>query len=624
MPDKERFYTFKELCDAISITYASGRNWLKTGKITSQKADGKKLLFSHQYLLGLKRNISSSSGKILKSRRNKKFVCGNKFCLNYILPSSPNYGVISQTVENGRSVSDTEIRAILSDCAVQLLTGVFGADKLPAFEELINDISHKRRNSGKYSFVPDEDTLGVLYVSLLNLRRRKASGIYYTPQQTIREVNGNLFSNGISGRVIDPCCGTGNFLLQLPDSTPPGLVYGSDIDSLAVAMARVNFALKFKADNVAFIKEHITIQNLLHLSANHQYDFVIGNPPWGYDFPSEEKEYLRKHFTSIESACCMTEMALKLLAPEGKLSFVLPESLLHTGKYRAFREHLLHNCSIDSVQYIGEVFDGVQCPGVILELSKRKQGKTVAVSCSNELFTADPVAALSPDGFKLNVKPEEHKIINKLLNNPNCTTLEGKADFALGIVTGNNQKYLSDTRINPLYEPVVRGTDLKKYQIVAVKKFIHYRPELFQQTAPEHIYRTAPKLLYRFISRELVFACDKQGVLSLNSCNTVIPHIEELDIRYIMAVFNSRTAQFFFDKCFNSVKVLRRHLEAIPIPLAEKSIQEKIVSDVEKLSVISGDAVTLYEETDKKIAALYGLDGSEYQIIVAATDKKQR
>ena len=624
MPEDNKFFTLEHLCRILSISIATGRNWIKEGKIAPQQVDGKELLFSHQYLRDLKKSIMYSSGNTLKSRRNKKCVSGSKFYLNYISEFSPNRKAISQVAKGNSGASNIAIRAILADCARQLVTEVFGTEKESAFNELIRDISEKRVNIGKCTFISGEDTLGLLYLSLLGLRRRKVSGIYYTPTSIIREANCELFKTGLSGKVMDPCCGTGNFLLQLPDASDPALIYGSDIDPLAVAVARINFALKFKIDNANFIKEHIFKQNLLHISNEEKYDFIIGNPPWGSDFSAKDSYWIRKNFQSvgrsIESGCCMTEKALSLLAPDGKLAFILPESLLHTQKHSAFRQFLSENCSIDFVKYIGDVFGGVQCPGVIIGLSKRVQQKTIHITRNNDHYVVEADFALVSEGFTFCQKPEERKIIEKMADSSNTVTLKGRATFALGIVTGNNKNSLSDTPLTLKHEPVICGTDIGKYKIGKAKKFLFFEPERFQQTAPEHIYRTSPKLFYRFISKELNFACDWNGVLSLNSCNIVIPHTDDLDIRYIMAVFNSRPAQFFFDT-FNSVKVLRRHLETIPIPLADKNAQEEIIFLVDKITNSTGSTTALYDEADKKIAALYDLSDAEYQTIVAATGK---
>ena len=47
-------------------------------------------------------------------------------------------------------------------------------------------------------------------------------------------------------------------------------------------------------------------------------------------------------------------------------------------------------------------------------------------------------------------------------------------------------------------------------------------------------------------------------------------------MKYIMAILNSRVAQFYFKKRFNSVKVLRSHIEQIPIPFVVKGNRKKL------------------------------------------------
>ena len=144
----------------------------------------------------------------------------------------------------------------------------------------------------------------------------------------------------------------------------------------------------------------------------------------------------------------------------------------------------------------------------------------------------------------------------------------------------------------------MKGSDIYKYRIADSRQYITFRPQEFQQTAPEAIYRAPEKLFYRFINEQLVFAYDDKQRVSLNSCNILIPKIQGLDMKYIMAVLNSRIAQFVFYKKFHSVKVLRTHLEQIPIPLISEEEQERIINVVEKLAneVSVKNKISLYEE----------------------------
>ena len=89
-----------------------------------------------------------------------------------------------------------------------------------------------------------------------------------------------------------------------------------------------------------------------------------------------------------------------------------------------------------------------------------------------------------------------------------------------------------------------------------------------------------------------------------------------------MAVFNARPAQFYFKKQFQSVKVLRSHIEQIPIPTANEKEQEHILTIVEKILTASDTNMiqNWYERLDRMVAQLYGLTMEEYNIIKASTE----
>jgi hypothetical protein len=215
---------------------------------------------------------------------------------------------------------------------------------------------------------------------------------------------------------------------------------------------------------------------------------------------------------------------------------------------------------------------------------------------------------------------EEYAVLNKL-ENCNKTTLKGNADFALGIVTGKNSRYISKTK-QPKYETVVKGSDIYKFRIEPVDRYIRFTPENFQQTAPEKYYRAEEKLIYRFICNQLVFAYDDKQRLSLNSGNILIPKIPGMDMKYILAVLNSKPAQFYFRKRFNSVKVLRAHIEKIPIPIVDSEMQSKVVELTEEIMNCcdDGEVKRLYDELNVRIAEVYGLTDEEFGVVKNATD----
>ena len=192
--------------------------------------------------------------------------------------------------------------------------------------------------------------------------------------------------------------------------------------------------------------------------------------------------------------------------------------------------------------------------------------------------------------------------------------MKGKAKFALGIVTGNNKEYLS-TEKKYDNEIVLKGSDIQRYGMTPSGNYIRFVPESFQQVAPIEMYRAKEKLLYRFISEVPVFAYDDRQTLSLNSCNIVIPNIDGLEMKYVLAILNSSVAAYFISKKFNSVKLLRSHIEQIPIPVVPMDVQVSVIRKVDRIMNSSENTSSLYKDLDSDIMELYGLSTNHSDVI---------
>lgn len=84
-----------------------------------------------------------------------------------------------------------------------------------------------------YVYEPAEDILGLIYISCKNIDSRKATGSYYTPTKIVKKLIEKL-DIASDARILDPCCGTGNFLLQLPAHVRFDQIYGNDTDTISV------------------------------------------------------------------------------------------------------------------------------------------------------------------------------------------------------------------------------------------------------------------------------------------------------------------------------------------------------------------------------------------------------
>jgi hypothetical protein len=384
-----------------------------------------------------------------------------------------------------------------------------------------------------------------------------------------------------------------------------------------------------------------------------------------------KKTYKTASGRSVESFAIFTEKALLTLNKGGKLSFVLPEAALTVKIHKALRKLIISCCNITYLAYLGNVFSNVACPCVILQLLKTGDsintkgmivedlsGSKASLECSSS-FAINSNRKVSADSLSFYCNDEEYSIL-EAMHSPDRVYLKDNAIFALGIVTGSNERFIIDRidgargnsigRRTPLssydindsnnidhkyanipdgYEVVLKGSDISRYHISVPDRFIKFDPQSFQQVADEDVYRQPEKLVYRFINKDLIFAYDKDGMVSLNSCNILIPKLPGLDIKYILAVLNSSPAGFYYKKSFNSVKVLRSHLEQIPIPIVSKDEQAKIIELVDRIMdlemhdppISCADAhfditnMSEYEELDRLIASAYGLSSSQYGCI---------
>ena len=148
----------------------------------------------------------------------------------------------------------------------------------------------------EYIYEASEDILGLIYISCKNIGNRKATGSYYTSTRVVKSLISKLDFQE-SQKILDPCCGTGNFLLQLPEHVTFHSVYGNDIDTVSVKITRLNMALKYNVPITAIYK-HITESDYLINYSSKDFQYIIGNPPWGYEFSEDEKSKLRVLYKS--------------------------------------------------------------------------------------------------------------------------------------------------------------------------------------------------------------------------------------------------------------------------------------------------------------------------------------
>lgn len=643
-----RLITAKQAAEILEISYASIRNWTRYGYL--QPIDMAKRSFLLTDVLNLKKKIADGNIRRLRKRANKVSADRMFAPVEYIEADGNQTLIlalidylISRQVERSVAVfllalnlfcSTEEIycrdlqrilqfpREIFRRSAVYQELYAYYAD-IPAY------IFHEKQDDEVYDYLFNLplptgcEVLGIVYQALTHEGEKARSGSYFTPVEIVKDaVQGNIQKGQ---RVLDPCCGTGQFLLAFARTIDnPENIWGMDLDLNAVRIARLNLLLYYARDfrpNIFHCDtlKHYALQQAVDEPAAH-YDFIATNPPWGADIDGDIVRQLAVVFpeiTSGESFSYFLRGSIALLKDGGTASFILPESLLNVRLHSDIREYILKNCRINKIEYLGRRFQHVFSSVIRIDIQKStplyddENAADVLVRFPDKEYRISQKRFLNNPGFVIDIflSLQDEVILRKVYTAAH-TTLKNQADWALGIVTGDNQRHLCKTMV-PKMEPVYKGSDVKRFTLKAPTTYIRFTPQDYQQVAPVYKYRAKEKLIYRFISSQLIFAYDNTGCLTLNSANILIPKIENYPVKVILALFNSSLYQFIFARKYHTLKILRGDLERLPLPLWTEAVFSHIVGLADKM--INGS--DHYAELDDYIMAQFGLTSEESDYI---------
>lgn len=628
------FLTLEGVATQLKISKASVKNWVKSGYIVPLSNGS----YSKEDVDKLEDKLNSGEIKRLNSRANKTH-SKNKFIPTEYIKNNDSILTLENIVDfiTEFNIKPAQCLFLLS---VNALTKSGDLDKENLYEALkFNDNKFFKRESvylelkhwfmdissgeikenNKYcNFLlncelPNErDYLGIIYQSIINEGKKSSLGSYYTPPQLVEDiVKDNLKKEG---KVLDPCCGTGQFLLTMADKiSDPNNIWGADIDGIAVKITKMNLFLHYAELD---FKPNIFRQNSLLEWYEKGFDLIATNPPWGAKIVKKDLKIIKENFPQInskESFSYFLSFALKYLSPNGRYSFVLPESFLYVKNHGDIRSFLLNNSTIKLINSGGRLFKKVFSS--VIRLDGKKTIDTVGSDVSIKLATCE--YNISQDRFLGNINNiidiycsnKDNRLITKIYSFPH-TNLKDKGTWALGIVTGNNDKFLKSNKMDS-FEPIIKGKDLFPLRPCNPSTYINFNTDKFQQCAPEELYRAPEKLVYKFISKDLVFSYDNKGYLTLNSANILIPKIDGMPVKVVGAFLNSSIFKFIFRKRFNSIKVLRGDIENLPIPLLSKKETDELLLIVDKY--INGD--TEYDVIDDYINSYYQLNDDEKSIL---------
>ncbi|NVM46745.1 MAG: N-6 DNA methylase [Candidatus Lokiarchaeota archaeon] len=215
---------------------------------------------------------------------------------------------------------------------------------------------------------PPEYIFDVLVQNLLSSYIRHKSGEFYTPPFIVKRMVKEAYMFG--DKVLDPCCGSGNFLIEIiktilnsPNSDSNKIeavkkVYGYDINPISVYLTKITILYLLKDKDISINQNFRITDFLFQEEENTKNDFglIIGNPPWftlrdidSLEYQEKIKnlsEYLEikplpKNVLNIEIASLFFYKAkITHMKNNAKIFFVITQGVIngsHAARFRNFK-----------------------------------------------------------------------------------------------------------------------------------------------------------------------------------------------------------------------------------------------------------------------------------------------
>lgn len=323
----------------------------------------------------------------------------------------------------------------------------------------------------KKNYIEEYTKESIDYLKNTDIKKRKKLGQYFTPK-SIRELLLSKLPKKDNADILDPACGSGEFLLSCKKYFKNPILYGFDIDKKLI-----NISSKLVKN--AIIKNF----DFLNIDINKKkYDYIIGNPPY-FELKLNE-EIKKKYFDIIKGRVNIFSLFIKtgldLLKDGGYLAYVVPPSMNNGAYFSKLRKYIIKNSSLEYFHIIdgADNFHLANQKVMLIILKKtnsKKSSKYIFKKNGITIFTEDKkflnkayknTVSLKDIGYTVktgNIIWNEHK--EKLTNDKNNSTL---LIWASNI--NNGKIIIGYTKGKPQYIKNISNDLIIKSRVVVVNR----------------------------------------------------------------------------------------------------------------------------------------------------------
>jgi type I restriction-modification system DNA methylase subunit len=466
--------------------------------------------------------------------------------------------------------------------------------------------------------------LGELFETLKARLERKRRGSFYTPPWLAFQICKHILSSKLkdkeniiptilSLRVLDNACGGGVFLLAMLEnmmqcmnaqySTEKDLqgnhamriiqecLFGRDIDSDALEITEAQLWIALQRFNPSSVKFALVGKNLtagdtlLHSEPSHDYDIIIGNPPYlrltrlG---PQYRKILSSKYRINREYNvhALFVESALSELKKDGYLGYLLHKNFFTLETYGGLRSRIINSCEVLSMVDCGSgVFPKVTAETAILFVRKKHPGlesqvqlmhtesATETFTSKSQLAQAEYTSIISNWNSRFIIGLEKNDV-DPLLVLANYPKLSDVVTISRGIETGDNARFVSHDIEGDMYQPVTRGYNISRFHVDR-SEFINYKPRQLAKPGRTDLLK-CPKVVLQQNAMGPIAAYDIGTYHVLNSVTYLADAAPEM-LKALCVILNSKLVDWFFQLVMTNgskvtVNILPNNLGPIPLP----------------------------------------------------------
>lgn len=405
------------------------------------------------------------------------------------------------------------------------------------------------------------------------------------------------------------------------------------------------------------------------------FDAVIGNPPYlaMENMEASQRDYYygfsktgKRLKTAVHKSNLYSffwEKSLFISKSRGFCSFITPYSWMTNSSYRELRELLINRKIVSLVLLPLGIFKdaGIRTCVLVLQNEPNDQNSVISISDLREdpldkipflLEAEDKFSELNTSAIKMatdkiiNINPDQNKIdiLQSLLTID--STFGNLVSINRGCDTAANDKYTGiekNTRKNP--KKLLAGTDFWRYGNKWSGMYLYYLPEKMKKEkstarpGDKERFEVNEKIIaYRFLdeNKGLICTYDNKQYYSLGSTYVIskLDNIRE-NIKYFLAILNSKLITFVNKNLFKGVKVTLTELNRIPIiritfsNINDIKTHDSIVSLVDHMldlhkrtpqtpfeqEQLAREIAATDAQIDRLVYELYGLTEEEIRIV---------